>query len=57
MYRKNNVSSSVVMCCPSTSASAIVMTLWYRTFLGSNSSPTPPPIAVMSVRISSFFSI
>src|SRR6266567_3492651 len=45
------------MCCPSTSASAIVMILWYRTFARLNSSPIPAPTAVMSVRISSFFSI
>ena len=43
MWRKKNVSSSVRMCAPSTSASASTMTLWYRAFSPAKSSPTPAP--------------
>src|SRR3989304_1040718 len=57
MYRKKSVRSSGGMCCPSTSASAIVMILWYPTFAARNSSPTPAPMAVMRLRISSLPSI
>ena len=54
MYRKKYVSSSVRMCAPSTSASAIRTMRWYRVFSRSNSSPMPVPIAVMSAWISLF---
>src|SRR3990170_1774404 len=57
MYRKKSVRRRVVMCWPSTSASAMVTILWYRTFSSTNSGCTPAPIAVISARISSFFSI
>ena len=38
---------SVRMCAPSTSASVITMSLWYRAFARSKSSPMPVPIAVI----------
>src|SRR3954466_12856559 len=44
---------SVRMCAPSTSASVMRITLWYRARSRSNSSRTPVPIAVMSAWTSS----
>ncbi len=46
------------MCCPSTSASVIIMTLSYRKFLIFSSSllPMSMPMAEMRLQISSFFS-
>ena len=46
MKRKKNVRSSVRICEPSTSASAMMMILPYRSFERSNSSPMPQPSAV-----------
>ena len=54
MYRKKYVSSSVRMCAPSTSASAMSTMRWYRAFSRSNSSSMPVPIAVISAWISLF---
>ena len=46
------------MCEPSTSASVMMMMLWYRAFSSENSSrPMPVPIAVIIVRISLLFKI
>jgi hypothetical protein len=42
---------------PSTSASVITITLWYRTFVESKSCAIPVPSAVISVRISADASI
>src|SRR5215831_7783246 len=56
MNRNSSVSSSVVMCWPSTSASAIRMILWYRSLLMSKSSWMPVPSAVISDCTSVFFS-
>src|SRR5437773_2596549 len=57
MCRKKNVNRSVRMCAPSTSASAMITTRWYRAFSRSNSSsPMPVPIAVISAWISAFCS-
>ena len=47
MYRNSTVSSSVVMCWPSTSASAMSTILWYRSLEMSNSSPMLVPNAVI----------
>ena len=56
MNRNIKVSSSVVMCWPSTSASAIKMILWYLSLEMSNSSWMPVPSAVISDWTSLFFS-
>src|SRR6478735_3215248 len=56
MNRNNRVSSSVEMCWPSTSASAISTILWYRSLARSNSSWMPVPSAVMIAWTSVFFS-
>src|SRR6478752_10514356 len=56
MNRNNSVSSSVEMCWPSTSASAISTILWYRSLARSNSSWMPVPSAVMIAWTSVFFS-
>ena len=56
MNRNSSVSSSVLMCCPSTSASAIRMILWYRSLVMSNSSWMPAPSAVIIAWTSVFFS-
>ena len=45
------------MCDPSTSASVMMMILWYRACSTSNSSPMPAPMALIIVRISLFASI
>jgi hypothetical protein len=45
------------MCAPSTSASVMIITLWYLAFSISNSSPKPVPKADTIVTISLFLSI
>ena len=54
MYRNSSVSSSVVMCWPSTSASAMSTILWYLAFSELKSSPMPVPKAVIIAWISAF---
>src|SRR5712691_6924779 len=54
MCRYRNVSTSVRMCEPSTSASVMTMMRWYRSDSMSNSSPMPVPIAVIMAWISLF---
>jgi len=57
MCLKKNVSSSVLMCDPSTSASVIIIILWYFIFVMSSWSPIPIPIEDISAFISLFDSI
>ena len=45
---------SVRMCAPSTSASVMMMSLWYRALVRSKSAPMPVPIAVIMAWISVF---
>ena len=47
---------SVRMCAPSTSASVMMMSLWYRAFDRSKSAPMPVPIAVIIAWISALLS-
>src|SRR5438552_2193948 len=54
MCRYRKVSTSVRMCEPSTSASVMTMTRWYRSAETSNSSPIPVPMAVIIAWISLF---
>ena len=58
IWRKKKVKSSVRMCAPSTSASAIMMILEYRSFSRLNSSaPIPVPNAVTMSITCAFLSI
>ena len=54
MWRKRKVRISVRMWAPSTSASVMMMSLWYRAFARSKSSSMPVPIAVIMAWISAF---
>src|SRR5438067_1739624 len=54
MCRNRKVRISVRMWAPSTSASQVSTTLWYRATVTSNSSPMPDPMAVIMAWISLF---
>ena len=48
MYLKKNVNNNVLICAPSTSASAIIITFPYLILVISKSAPIPAPTAIIT---------